>query len=132
MSVVIGTSIPQVLPRPVRAASAPVVSDAPRTRLRLTRRGRFVFTALAAVPVVLLVMGVVLGAGPAAAGGPEGGVGRSFEVVTVAAGDTLWEIAVDLAPREDPRDVIDAIARLNGLDTLVVQPGQRLALPDLG
>lgn len=131
---VVTASVPQFVPAaPPRSAGVVAAgTPQPRTRLRLTRRGRLVFTALGSIPLVALVVALVLGSGPAAAGGAEGLVGASFETVTVSAGDTLWEIAVDLAPREDPRDVIEAIARLNGLDSLVVQPGQQLALPRLG
>lgn len=100
----------------------------PRTRLRLTRRGRVVFTTLAALPLVLWAALAVLGAGTAAAG-PAELAGTSFEYLTVGSGDTLWEIAVGVDPDADPRVVIDEIIRLNGLDTSVVEPGQRIALP---
>lgn len=105
----------------------------PRTRLRLTRRGRAVFTTLAAVPLVIWAAVVVLGSGAAAAGPtdavPADLASASFEYLTVGSGDTLWEIAVGVAPDADPRVVIDEIMQLNGLDSAVVEPGQRLALP---
>lgn len=44
--------------------------------------------------------------------------------VTVSPGDTIWSIASDLAPGDDPRPVVDAIVEANGGATLV--PGQRL------
>ncbi|MCM3656811.1 LysM peptidoglycan-binding domain-containing protein [Agromyces mediolanus] len=100
-----------------------------RTRLRLTRRGRVVFTALGALPLVIWAAFSVLGAGAAAADDAFGQTGTSFEYVTVGAGDTLWEIAEAADPGADPRVVIDDIVRLNGLDSSVVEPGQRLALP---
>ncbi|GAA1945824.1 LysM peptidoglycan-binding domain-containing protein [Agromyces allii] len=99
-----------------------------RSRLRLTRRGRAVFTMLAAVPIVLLVASLVLGSGGAAAD-VEGAAGASLAYLTVADGESLWSIAESLAPQADPREVIDEIMRLNGLDDSIVQPGQRLALP---
>jgi len=99
------------------------------TRLRLTRRGRVVFTTLGAVPLVAWAFVVVLGAGGAAAdAGSDSGM-RAFEYVTVHQGDSLWAIAESIAPHDDPRAVIDEIVRLNGLDDVVVEPGQRLALP---
>jgi len=103
----------------------------PRTRLRLTRRGRAVFTTLAAVPIAVVASVSVLGAGVAAA---DGGANPAapLEVVTVGHGDTLWELAESVAPDEDPREVIADIVRLNGLDSAVVQPGQRIALPAVG
>jgi LysM repeat protein len=99
------------------------------TRLRLTRRGRIVFTTLGALPLVVWALIAVLGSGGAAAdAGAELGA-RTFEYVTVHRGDSLWAIAESIAPQGDPRVVIDEIIRLNGLDGAVVEPGQRLALP---
>jgi hypothetical protein len=104
------------------SASAP-------TRLRLTRRGRIVFTTLGAVPLVAWAVITVLGSGGAAAdAGAELGE-RTFEYITVHQGDSLWAIAESIAPHGDPREVIDEIIRLNGLDDAMVEPGQRLALP---
>jgi hypothetical protein len=107
------------------------VESAPRTatRLRLTRRGRIVFTALASLPLVVWALVVVLGSGGAAADGGSSAPASSFEYVTIGQGDSLWAIAESLAPDGDPRVLIDEIIRLNGLDDAVVEPGQRLALP---
>ena len=103
-------------------------ASAPK-RLRLTRRGRIVFTTVGAVPLVAWAVITVLGSGGAAAdAGAELGV-RTFEYVTVHQGDSLWAIAESIAPHGDPREVIDQIIRLNGLDDAMVEPGQRLALP---
>ena len=110
------------------ATSNATVQEVPRTRLRLTRRGRAVFTAFAAAPLIAWAFIVILGSGGAAA---ETEVLRStaFEYVTVSAGESLWAIAESIAPSADPRVVIDEIIRLNGLSDAMVQPGQRLALP---
>lgn len=49
--------------------------------------------------------------------------------MTIVPGDTLWAIAVALAPGQDPRPVVDALADRNGGsallagDTLVVPAG---------
>jgi LysM repeat protein len=99
------------------------------TRLRLTRRGRIVLTTLGALPLVAWAAITVLGSGGAAAdAGAELGE-RTFQYVTVHQGDSLWAIAESIAPHGDPREVIDEIIRLNGLDDAMVEPGQRLALP---
>lgn len=100
----------------------------PRSRLRLTRRGRAVLTTLAALPIVVGATVSTLGAGIAAADG-GGQAAASFEVVTIGHGDTLWELAEAIAPAEDPREVIADIVQLNGLDDAVVQVGQKVALP---
>ena len=111
--------------QPVQAAQ--VQSGVVRTRLRLTRRGRVVFTALAALPLVIWVLVLVLGSGAAAA--DVDSAGATFEYVTVGQGDSLWAIAEAIDPSGDVREVIAEIVRLNGLDDAVVEPGQRLALP---
>jgi len=104
---------------------------AARTRLRLTRRGRVVFTSLAALPLIVWAFVMVLGAGDAAAQSGAASSAVSFEYVTVDRGDSLWGIAESIAPDADPRVIIDEIIRLNGLDGATVEPGQRLALPVL-
>ena len=49
---------------------------------------------------------------------------------TVAAGDTLWEIATEqYPPSEDPRVAVEDIRRENGLEGYLIQPGMRLQLP---
>jgi len=49
--------------------------------------------------------------------------------MTVVPGDTLWAIAVRIQPDTDPRAVVQALSEVNGLDSPVIQPGQRLILP---
>ena len=110
------------------ARTRPDEATAPTTRLRLTRRGRVVFTALAALPLIAWALVAVLGSGGAAAdAGSKAPV--SFEYVTIGQGDSLWALAESIAPDGDPRVLVDEIIRLNGLDDAVVEPGQRLALP---
>lgn len=109
-----------------RAAARPTTTT---THLRLTRRGRTVFTTLAAVPLVLGAIGVALNGGMAAAGDSAAGTGVSFDYVTIQAGQSLWQLAETIAPAQDPRDVIADIVHLNQLSSEAVQPGQRLALP---
>ncbi len=99
------------------------------TRLRLTVRGRRVLAVLAALPAVIALSAAVIGGGAALASRDAGAPAGSFSTVTVAAGDSLWSIAEDIAPERDPRDVVDEIVRLNALDTVVVQAGQSIAIP---
>lgn len=98
-----------------------------RTHLHLTRRGRVVFTALAAVPLVVGSLLVALNGGMAAASNDQSVA--DFTYVTVTAGESLWQLAQEVAPTEDPREVIADIVSLNQLTSEDVQPGQRLALP---
>jgi hypothetical protein len=96
-------------------------------RLRLTRRGRVVLTALAAIPLVVGALFFALNGGGAAATGDQANV--QFQYVTVESGQSLWSIAETVAPNADPRDVIADIVSLNQLDSAVVSPGQRIAIP---
>ncbi|GAA4146135.1 hypothetical protein GCM10023068_20220 [Leifsonia shinshuensis] len=98
-----------------------------RVRLRLTRRGRFVLTMLAALPIVIGAFVFALNGGGAAASGDQANV--TFHYVTVQSGDSLWSVASRIAPNADPRDVIADLVNLNGLDSAVVTPGQQLAIP---
>jgi len=100
-----------------------------RTRLRLTRRGRVVFTALAAVPIVLGSIAIAVNGGVAAAEGTATVGAAAFEYVTIESGQSLWQLAESIAPSQDPRDVIADIVNLNQLPSEAVQPGQRIALP---
>ncbi len=89
-----------------------------RTRLRLTERGRRMLAFLAALPAAVALA-------TREGGAPVG----LFETVTVQSGDSLWSIATRIAPGADPRDVVDAIGRLNALDGGMITPGQELAIP---
>jgi hypothetical protein len=120
---------PRASLRPAEVVPEP---EAHSGRLRLTRRGRVVFTTLASVPLVLWALVSVLSAGGAAADADGAAVGASLSYVIVDAGASLWEIAVAVDPSADPRVVIEDIVRLNGLDDAVIEPGQRLAVPNAG
>lgn len=101
---------------------------APRaTRLRLTPRGRRALAFLAALPVVIAITFALVNGGAAIASRDAGAT--QFSTVTVTYGDTLWSIAERVAPTEDPRDVIDAIARLNTLPGGTLSIGAELAIP---
>ena len=47
----------------------------------------------------------------------------------VGSGDTLWDIAADLADDGDVRAMVDRIEQLNALDSGMVVAGQRLRVP---
>lgn len=99
------------------------------TRLRLTLRGRRVLAVLAALPAVVAVSVAMISGGAALASRDAGAVSSSFTRVTVSSGESLWTIAQDVAPGADPRDVVDAIVRLNSLEGVTLQAGQSLAIP---
>jgi len=99
----------------------------PQPRLRITRRGRAVLTLLVAVPLAIAAAVTGIGALGAAAG--TQGSAATFQYVTVEPGESLWQVAQEVAPAADPRDVVADILTLNNLSSGEVQPGQRLAIP---
>ena len=100
----------------------------PQTRLRLTTRGRRVLVALAAAPLAVGIGFSVLAGGSALASG-EQSAPVEFETVTVMPGDTLWSLAMSVAPAADPRYAFDDTFRLNNLDGGTIQAGSELAIP---
>jgi len=100
---------------------------AERWHPRDTPLWRFRWALLAAAAAVLLGVGyareaasspLVGGATPAAA-----------ETVTVAPGDTLWDIASSRYPGADVRQKVFEIEQLNGLSGPSIQSGQHLRVP---
>ena len=84
-------------------------------------------TTLAAAPVVALALYLGMSSTTAVATSTRGEV--SFEYVTIEPGESLWQVAVDVAPNADPREVIADIMSLNRLQSSSVTPGQRVAIP---
>ena len=104
----------------------------PIARLRITRRGYALLTLVAAAPLVIAALGFAVNGGGAAAANPVSAASLAsvtFEHVTVQAGESLWQLAAQIAPSADPRDVVSDIVHLNQLASAVVQPGQTLAIP---
>jgi hypothetical protein len=90
-------------------------------KVRLTRRGRLVVVLVA---LVLLVVGFSMGRVSSQAAGSLHRVAP--RTVTVQPGETLWQLAVRIAPRADPRLVVDQIERVNHLAGPGVLAGQQL------
>jgi len=106
---------------------APTVRTAEPRPVRLTRRGRLVVFAFGVL--LAFALGVWFAAGSVAT--QQGGV-EQVEVVTVAPGDTLWDIAADAAATTGEGSVGDMVVRiqdLNGLDSSMVYAGQELRIP---
>lgn len=93
--------------------------------VRLTRRGRLV-VLLAALGLVLAV-GFVLASGSVAS--RDAGTPEPTRVVMVGPGDTLWDIAADLAGDGGVRSMMDKIERLNALESGMLVAGQELVVP---
>jgi hypothetical protein len=95
-------------------------------RLHLTRRGRIVLFLLVTIPLVVAAFFVVTNGGQATATNEHG---SALQYVTVSSGQTLWQIAGDVAPDSDPREVVADIVQLNQLGSGDIQAGQRIAIP---
>jgi len=99
----------------------------------LTRRGRLARTLL------VLSLSIVLGAGfamKAGAGDPLSAAKingssdvKSYVVVTVAAGETLWSLASQMADGGDVQSLVADIASANSLSGVDVEAGQKLRVP---
>lgn len=108
-------------PKTCHGAAAPDVHGG-----RLTRRGRLV---VAAAWLLMLAAAVFAFVGPWGGGEPAG----ATATVRIAPGDTLWEVAGDVAPSADPREVVADIMELNGLDSASdVRAGDMLVVPARG
>jgi len=96
-----------------------------RHRVRVTRRGRLILVLSMAV---LLLAAFSLGRTRSDAA--QQTTPRSpLAQTTVHAGDTLWSVAKRIAPRNDPRDVVEQIREVNHLGTAQLKAGQQLLLP---
>lgn len=104
------------------------LASTPSTRLRLTRRGRAVFGALGTALVVAALAFVALFTSTQAVASSETG-GAEFGYVIVQPGASLWQVAEEIDPNTDPRDLVAEIVRLNQLDDSGVQAGQPIAVP---
>jgi LysM repeat protein len=95
------------------------------SRLRLTRRGRAVL--LGALLLALFAAVVVLGSSSAAT--DQSGQPVPTRTVEVQQGDTLWEIAAEVAGPGDVRETVHRIEQLNALTGPALVVGQRIAVP---
>ena len=108
-----------------RSVMSPRRSHSP---IRLTRRGRVVVRiAVTALVLLAVVAGVLLIDRSAAAGSQVHPIPVSYRVVL--PGETLWQIAGEVAPGADRRDTVARIKELNALPSAGVMAGQRIAVP---
>lgn len=107
--------------------------DRPSAGVCLTRRGRLARTLL------VLSLSVVLGAGFAMKAGAGDSLSaakingssdaKSYVVVTVASGETLWSLASQMADGGDVQSLVADIASANSLKGVDVTAGQKLRIP---
>ncbi|MFM1992571.1 MAG: hypothetical protein RL600_399 [Actinomycetota bacterium] len=82
-----------------------------------------------AVVVALATTSIFGFVNTATANGQASSSTAKFEYITVSAGQTLWDLAEQVAPNTDPQDWMQDVVNLNGLTSTDLKPGQRLALP---
>jgi LysM repeat protein len=91
----------------------------------MTKRGRAVLLGLVATPVVIAALAFGINAG--------GAVGTSSSTpltkITVVGGESLWNIAKQIAPTADPRDVVSDLMSVNRLSSADIYPGEQLSVP---
>ncbi len=106
---------------------------------RLTRRGRVVLVATLTVAATSALTMLFLTAATAgdtdtasaasAASESPGDRDDTDSTVVVEDGDTLWAIAEQARPGEDPRRTVHEIVEMNELDESNVDPGQEIVIP---
>jgi len=125
-------ALPRQRTAPSHLALVPVLAPGPgsgerRESVQLTRRGRIVILlALFAAAAVLALAVTGLIGGAAAGTAPANTQTRT---VVVQPGQTLWSIAMNVAPGADQRNTIARIVELNALPSTDVAAGTRLAVP---
>ncbi|SMY11346.1 hypothetical protein [Brevibacterium jeotgali] len=117
----------------VRAGSASASStsgsaEAPHGA-RVPRRVRLARTLLLGIVLIAVLVGVFAAAWSPSAAADDEGVAAGTVTVVVAEGESLWSVVGDRGYDRDPRVVIDEVHTLNGMESSVVHPGQRLVLP---
>ena len=138
------TTPPQRTRRPTASAGRPAGAASVRRRaggvatsqpVHLTRRGRLLLSlgvvgltvgALGALLTLLMGLGATPAAATATATHP------TAKTFVVQPGQSLWTIAVDVAPQADPRETITMLREINNLGTGSVYAGQRLLIPTRG
>jgi LysM domain len=87
---------------------------------------RFLRTATVVAVSTVAVVGFLTGQ---AANAGSTATQAHFNYVTIHSGESLWQLANQVAPDQDPRDFIAKVIDLNNLTSADVVAGQRIALP---
>ena len=107
--------------------------DRPSAGVCLTRRGRLARTLLVLSLSVVLGAGFAMnaGAGDALSAAKINGSSdaKSYVVVTVASGETLWSLASQMTDGGDVQALVADIASANSLKGVDVTAGQKLRIP---
>ena len=101
---------------PARPESRPV---------RLTRRGRVALTTL----FLVAALGAMVALGGWATASLTGGTPEPVRVIEVQPGQTLYDIAGEVAAPGHVREMVLRIQQLNSLSGASIEEGQKLAVP---
>lgn len=79
--------------------------------------------------IALTLVGTLLGLGASAVKAVSSQPKKPSWSHVVTPGDTLWGLAREVAPGQDPRQTVDRLIRANHLQGGAIVPGQKLVLP---
>ncbi|NLY29289.1 MAG: LysM peptidoglycan-binding domain-containing protein [Firmicutes bacterium] len=117
----------------IRSSSSRITSEAQRSysrtaaKIRTGISRRIKLSGIFLIVLTAVLIGLNVTAGLVSHSMPE----SSYETVVVRQGDTLWDIARRARPGTDPRKTIYEIKKLNQLESVNLQPGQRLMIPSV-
>lgn len=111
--------------RPLAWSGSERAASTPRPKLRITGRGRAALAVAVAIPIALFAI-TAFDVDAVATQTPGD---ATFSYISVAAGESLWDIAGYIAPDADPREVVADLVQLNALGSADVHAGERLAIP---
>jgi hypothetical protein len=78
---------------------------------------------------ILTIIGIVIASGQLAGASDLAQAAPATEMITVQAGDSLWSLATNAVSTGDPRDTVQRIRELNGIEGSIITPGDRLVVP---
>ena len=110
-------------------ARGATLHPAPHTPLRLTRRGRMLVAAVAALLVTVLSLLASAAAQATSHATSPHAARQNLVQVVVRPGQSLWSVAESADPDQDTRAVIQQIIELNSLSGDTVLAGQQLWVP---
>jgi hypothetical protein len=118
---------PQTMTQTRRQRARAQAAEIEPSALQLTRRGKMLLTAASVIVFGAAI--AVLGLRVAGVLDPQPQFDHTIQV-EVGAGQTLWSIAQETNPTEDPTLIVEQIADLNNFATQAdITPGQTIEVP---
>ena len=99
----------------------------------LTARGRGLLRLASFASILVLAFALFGAKAQGATSASQSSATGRYQQITVAPGETLWEIAsmvrASTGSRGDVRDLVDEITSLNGLNSPAILAGSHLFIP---